>query len=123
ALALEEVAEGDGVSGLAVVERVHGHGVPQDPRRGEILARTYEARLLPAFVDLDPARSGEADDPDLPGAGGEQLGDLGRELLIILSRVGVFHRQRGRSLHPAGRVGYVADGHVWGAQRVGRGGV
>jgi hypothetical protein len=46
ALALEQIAEGDSVSGLAVVERVHGHGILQDPRRGEILARMHEARSL-----------------------------------------------------------------------------
>jgi hydrogenase expression/formation protein HypE len=73
ALALEQIAEGDGVSGLAVVERFHRHGVLKDSRRGELLARTDEARLLPAFVDLDPARSGEADDPDHPGAGGKAV--------------------------------------------------
>src|SRR3982751_6927470 len=59
ALALEQIAEGDGVSGLPVVERLHGHVILQDPRRGELLAGTYEARLLPVFVDLDPARLGK----------------------------------------------------------------
>jgi hypothetical protein len=79
-------------------------------------------RILPALVDLDPAGSGEAD-PDDPGAGGQELGDLERRLLLILSRVGVFHRQGGSAMHPAQRVGDVADRHVRGAQRLRRGGV
>ncbi len=53
ALALQQIAESGGVGCLAVVQRVHGHGVLQDSGSGELFARTYEARLLPALMDLD----------------------------------------------------------------------
>jgi hypothetical protein len=74
-------------------------------------------------MDLDPAGSDEAHDPDEPSAGSKELPDLDRQIRLVLTSVGILHRQRRCALHPARGVGHVADGQIRGTQGVVVGGI
>jgi hypothetical protein len=91
-VALQEVAQGDFLADLPVVEGLHGHRIPEDARSPKLFAGPDDALLLARFVNLDSSRSGEPHHPDQTGSGAEQLPDLGGEIGLVLARVRVLHR-------------------------------
>ncbi len=74
----QEVLEHDVVRHLAVPQGLDGDRVLQHPRRGQQLTDARPTDGAPGLVDLDMPRGAHADHPDEPGAGGEELANLGR---------------------------------------------
>ncbi len=111
-LPLEQIPEHHLPPDLAIVESLDRHRVREDSRRLELFAEMSHRHTCPSFVHLDSSRPGQAHHPDIAGAGGKEILDLGRQLGLVLPGIGVLHRQERRALNPTRLVRDVADGKI-----------
>jgi hypothetical protein len=107
-LPLKEIAERSLSRGVGVVKGFHPHRVLQDSWRFEMLSREHHSHSFAGLVDFDPSRSRETHDPDPSRAGVEQVRNLFGESRLILSRIGVFDRERRDAFNPTGRIRNIA---------------
>ena len=116
ALALQQIPEDHLARCIAVIEGLHRHRIGEDPRCLELLPRMRDLHLLARLVHLDPPWAYQTHDPDVTGAGGEELSDLGSQVPFVLAGVGIFDGQRRRTTHPARLVGDLAHSEIRGSK-------
>lgn len=80
----------------------------------ELFIEAHCAHAALGLVHLDALRASEPHDPNVPGAGAQEVGDLLLKLGLVPTAIGVLERQRRRALGPArpspGRD--TADAHI-----------
>jgi len=94
AAALQEVAQDHILGGGAVEQGGDRDRIAQDARGQEQFPDAESLHRLPRGMDLDPARADQAHHPHQPGAVGEQVGDPGPQVRLVLSAGGVFQGER-----------------------------
>jgi hypothetical protein len=99
---LQEVRERHLVGDAPIEERLDRHGVPEHAGGGERLADHPHDHRRVRRVDLDSPGRVEADDPDPARAEAEELGDLGRQRLFVLTDAGVLDGEGRHALNPSG---------------------